>query len=116
MGYTLIISEKKGAAARIAKALDDKGKPKQLKDRGVTYFEANRRDERILVVPAVGHLYNVTSERKGRFYYPVFNVVWKPTFEVKRKAKHLENWIRVFSKVARDASEFVSGTDYDIEG
>lgn len=116
MGYTMVISEKMEAAARIATALDDDGKPRRLKEGGVTYFEAERRGERIFVVSAVGHLYNVTSERKGSFYYPVFNVVWKPVFEINKAAKHLEKWIQVFSKIAGGASKLVSGTDFDVEG
>jgi DNA topoisomerase-1 len=116
MGYTMVISEKKEAAARIATALDDEGTPQQLKEGGVTYFEAKRRGERIFVVSAVGHLYNVTSERKGSFYYPVFNVVWKPVFEINKAARRLEKWIQVFSKIAGGASKLVSGTDFDVEG
>jgi DNA topoisomerase-1 len=116
MGYTMIISEKMEAAARIATALDDEGTPHRLKEEGVTYFEAKRRGERIFVVSAVGHLYNVTSERKGSFYYPVFNVIWKPLYEIKRRARRLEKWIWVFSKIAGGASKLVSGTDFDVEG
>lgn len=112
----MIIAEKLAAAAKIAKALNDDGDPNQLKESGVTYFKARRRGEEIFVVSAVGHLYTVTSERKGSFYYPVFNVVWKPVFEVKRNTKHLANWIKVFTKIARDASKLVSGTDFDVEG
>lgn len=116
MGYTMVISEKMEAAARIATALDDEGTPQRLKEGGVTYFEAKRRGERIFVVSAVGHLYNVTSERKGSFYYPVFNVVWKPVFEINKAARRLEKWIQVFSKIAGGASKLVSGTDFDVEG
>jgi DNA topoisomerase-1 len=116
MGYTMIVSEKLEAAARIAMALDDEGTPHRLKEEGVTYFEAKRRGERIFVVSAVGHLYNVTSERKGSFYYPVFNVIWKPLHEINRRARRLEKWIRVFSKIAGGASKLVSGTDFDVEG
>jgi DNA topoisomerase-1 len=116
MGYTMIISEKMEAAARIATALDDEGTPQRLKEGGVTYFEAKRLGERIFVVSAVGHLYNVTSERKGSFYYPVFNVIWKPLNEINRRARHLEKWIHIFSKIAGGASKLVSGTDFDVEG
>jgi len=116
LSYTMIIAEKSASAAKIAKALNDAGEPKQLRERGVTYFTARRGEEEIFVVPAVGHLYTVTSERKGSFYYPVFNVVWKPVFEVKRNTKHLANWIKVFTNLAGDASTLVSGTDFDVEG
>ena len=97
MSYTMIISEKKQAAYRIAKALDDQAKPKEVTDMGITYFKAENLHQQILVIPSIGHLYNITSERKGRFYYPVFNVLWKPTSELKRGAKRLANWINLFS-------------------
>ena len=59
--YTLIITEKPDAANRIAAALDTAGKPRRLTKNGVPYYVA-QRDEEIVVVPALGHLYTVTSE------------------------------------------------------
>ena len=114
MGYTLVLSEKREAAERIASALDDGGKPKHLSDRGVPYFEAVQNDRTIVIIPAMGHLYNVAAEKSG-FYYPVFNVKWAPASSP-NKSDRIRNWINVISKIAGEASEFVSGTDYDIEG
>lgn len=115
MSYTLILSEKKEAAERIAKALDDDGKPKQRAEHGVPYFEATQKDRQIFVVPAIGHLYNVAPERGGRFYYPVFNVLWKPASSASKDTR-IRNWIEAIFTLSKGASDFISGTDYDIEG
>ncbi|MFQ6075716.1 MAG: DNA topoisomerase I [Candidatus Bathyarchaeia archaeon] len=114
--YTLILAEKKEAAERIARALDEEGRPKKMDEGGVPYFEAAHDGKRLVVVSAIGHLYTVAPERKGRFYYPVFNVRWTPTHLVNRKATRTRRWVEAISKLSEGASEFISGTDYDIEG
>ncbi|MDH5438445.1 MAG: toprim domain-containing protein, partial [Candidatus Bathyarchaeota archaeon] len=67
--YTLIVTEKPNAAQRIAKALDCQEKPEKVEENGVPYFLANR-DRKLVVVPALGHLYTVVHERGRRNYYP----------------------------------------------
>ena len=116
VGYTLIISEKREAAERIARALDDQGKLSRSEESGIPYFEAYNNGRRLLVAPAVGHLYTIAPERKGGFYYPVFNVKWAEAFLFDKKAAHTRKWIDAISKLSEGASDFISGTDYDIEG
>jgi len=112
--YTLIVAEKPTAAERIAKALDKKNKPQKRKERGVPYFVAER-DRKIVVVPALGHLYTVTQEgRKSR--YPVFNFKWAPRYLIEKGAKQTKVWIETISKLALDADVFIDACDYDIEG
>lgn len=113
--YTLIITEKPDAAKRIAQALDSQGKPKKLKENGVPYFVAHR-NRKLVVVPALGHLYTIVHERGKRNYYPVFNFRWAPRHLAERGAKGIRNWVETFSKLSHDADEFVSACDYDIEG
>jgi DNA topoisomerase IA len=60
----LIIAEKPDAAKRIATALDKNANPQKLNRSGVPYFEAYRNGK-ILIVPAIGHLYTILSEDKG---------------------------------------------------
>ncbi len=115
-GYILLLSEKKEAAERIADALDDGGKPKKREEGGIPYFEAVHDGRKLIVVSAVGHLYTVAPEREGRFYYPVFNVHWVPTFSADRKAARTRGWLEAISKLAGGASDYILGTDYDIEG
>ena len=113
--YTLIITEKPYAAKRIAEALDNQGTPKNIKENGVTYFVANR-DRELVVVPALGHLYTIVHERGTRSDYPVFNFKWTPRHLAERKAKTIRYWVETFSRLSRDADEFVCACDYDIEG
>ena len=65
--YTLIITEKPDTAKRIAQALDSQDKPKKLRESGVPYFIAHR-DRKLVVVPALGHLYTIVHERGKRNY------------------------------------------------
>jgi len=112
--YTLIIAEKPSAAERIAKALDKKGKPVKHENMGVPYFVADR-ERKIVVVPALGHLYTVTQER-GKSGYPVFDFKWVPRHLVEKDAHRVKLWIDTITKLAADAEVFVNACDYDIEG
>jgi len=113
--YTLIVTEKPDAAQRIAEALDYKGKPKKVEENGVPYFLA-QRERKLVVVPALGHLYTVVHERGRRNYYPVFSFGWAPRHLAERGAKQIRVWIETISKLARDAEEFIAACDYDLEG
>jgi DNA topoisomerase-1 len=113
--YTLIVTEKPDAANRIASALDAADKAKKMTDNGVPYYVAER-DERIVVVPALGHLYTVAGEAKGRNQYPVFSVKWVPRYEAERGAKRIRVWLQTITKLAKEADTLVDACDYDIEG
>ena len=113
--YTLIVTEKPDAAQRIASALNEKGKMERKEDSRVPYYVA-KRDKEIVVVPALGHLYTVAEERKGRNHYPAFNFRWVPRYAAERGAKKIRTCIETISKLANDADTFVDACDYDIEG
>ena len=113
--YTLIITEKPDAAQRIAEALDLKGKPKKVEEKTVPYFIANR-DETLVAIPALGHLYTVVHAQGRRNYYPVFNFKWAPRYVAEKGAKQIKTWIEVVSKLAENADSFIDACDYDIEG
>ncbi|MEM2117950.1 MAG: DNA topoisomerase I [Candidatus Bathyarchaeia archaeon] len=113
--YTLIVTEKPDAAQRIALALDAKGKAKKMEDNGVPYYVA-KRDKEIVVVPALGHLYTVAEERRGRNYYPVFGFKWVPRYIAERGVKQIRTWLETISKLANEADLFIDACDYDIEG
>ncbi|MCL5876491.1 MAG: DNA topoisomerase I [Candidatus Bathyarchaeota archaeon] len=112
--YTLIVTEKPDAAARIASALDVLGKPERNQKSGVPYFRAQRNGE-IVVVPAIGHLYTITSRDKMRGY-PVFDYEWVPRWQAEKGASKIRTWLKVISELAADAESFVDGCDFDIEG
>jgi len=113
--YTLIVTEKPNAAQRIAKALDSQGKPEKVEEDGVPYFLAHR-DQNLVIVPALGHLYTVVHERGRRNHYPVFNFKWAPRYSTERRAKETRTWIEVISKLASNAENFIAACDYDLEG
>lgn len=113
--YTLIVTEKPDAAQRIAQALDLKGKPKKVEENGVPYFVAHR-DKKLVVVPALGHLYTVVHGMGRRNYYPVFSFKWAPRYLAERGAKQIKVWLETISKLAEQADEFIGACDYDIEG
>jgi DNA topoisomerase-1 len=112
---TLIIAEKPDAAHRIALALDSDGKPCRMREKGVPYYIAERHG-RIIVVPAIGHLYTVATEKGNRNRYPVFDFAWVPRYIAERNAKHVRTWIEAISKLAKEADAFIDACDYDIEG
>ena len=112
--YCLIITEKPDAANRIATALDVDGSPRRSTSRGVPYYEAQNNGA-IVVVPALGHLYSITSKQKKRDY-PVFDYQWVPLYQAERKASRIRVWLNVISKLAENAEIFVDACDYDIEG
>jgi len=113
--YTLIITEKPEAAHRVASALSKKGRAKRREEHGVPYYLAER-DKKIVVVSALGHLYTIAEERKGRNYYPVFNFRWVPRYIAERGATQIRTWIKTISKLASEADLFIDACDYDIEG
>ena len=112
--YTLIVTEKPDAASRIAIALDDDGKPRKAVSRGVPYYQAYRNGN-IVVVPALGHLYTITSKQKGHSY-PVFDYKWVPRYQAERGASRIRAWLKVITQLAQDAENFVDACDFDIEG
>jgi DNA topoisomerase-1 len=113
--YTLIITEKPDAAQRIASALDKEGKPRKMEENGVPYYVA-QRDKKIVIVPAVGHLYTVAAETRERNLYPIFDFKWVPRNMAERGAKQIRTWIETMTKLAENADAFIDACDYDIEG
>jgi DNA topoisomerase-1 len=112
--YTLIITEKPDAASRIATALDEDGKPKKVVSNGVPYYQAYRGGN-VVVVPALGHLYTITSKQKG-YSYPIFDYQWVPRYQAERRASRIRTWLKVIAQLAQDAENFVDACDFDIEG
>ncbi|MCW4011204.1 MAG: DNA topoisomerase I [Candidatus Bathyarchaeota archaeon] len=112
-GYTFIVTEKPDAANRIAIALDIDGKPKRKLENGVPYYEAIRGGK-LVIVPALGHLYTVSAAVRGK--YPVFDYEWVPRYKAERKASRIRVWLQTIAKLAEKADAFIDACDYDIEG
>ena len=112
----LLLCEKPSAARRIARALDEEGKPAERKIGRVPYYEAERDGKMLIVVPALGHLYTVAPKVRDRNVYPVFDFEWVPRHLAERDAKEIGEWIEAISLLSKGADEFILATDYDIEG
>ncbi|MFW9886552.1 MAG: DNA topoisomerase I [Candidatus Thorarchaeota archaeon] len=115
MSRVLIISEKPTAAKRIAQALDESGSPKEVKQRGASYFECNRTGDNLIVVYALGHLFELRQTEKG-WKYPRLAAEWVPRYEVDKKATGIKPIIRLIKNLSKDMDKYVIATDFDIEG
>ena len=113
--YTLILTEKPDAANQIATALDTAGKPRRLMENGVPCYEVHR-DKKIVVVPALGHLYTVAAQTKADHTYPALNYRWVPRCQTERGANRIRAWLHTITRLAKDADAFVDACDFDIEG
>jgi DNA topoisomerase-1 len=113
--FTLIVAEKPDAAKRIAQALDVQGKPEACRQNGVPYFIAER-NRKLVVVPAIGHLYTIVHESGTRSDYPVFKFKWVPRHLAERNAKNIRDRVEAFSSLSQGADTFISACDYDLEG
>jgi len=109
----LIITEKPQAAEKIAAALSG-GKDNRYSDNGISYYEFQKDGEHIIVACAVGHLFSLSQDVKGS-NYPIFEVSWKPNFEV-RKKDFTKKYYTNLQKLMKRAKEIIVATDYDIEG
>lgn len=112
---TLIITEKPSSSQKIAEALAE-GKIEKKNNFGVNYYIIKRGGKEMLIAPAVGHLFILTEEKKGKGWtYPVFDVGWKPVFEI-RNHGWAKKYVSNFKKIAKGVKEIYSACDYDIEG
>lgn len=111
----MVISEKPTAARKIATALDEQGTPKEVKRGKVSYFECSRGDDSLIVVYALGHLYEIKQTEKG-WKYPRMDMEWVPKYEVNKKASDIKKIIQLISRLSKEVNQFVVATDYDIEG
>ncbi|MEM2040060.1 MAG: DNA topoisomerase I [Zestosphaera sp.] len=108
--YVLVIAEKPKAADKIAAALNLSIK-KVIN--GVRVWSGFFNGRRLLVAPAVGHLFSLDTEESG---FPVFTYKWVPRWLVEKESRYARKYYEVLKSLARDASEYVNACDYDIEG
>lgn len=111
----LILCEKPSAAEKIANALSDK-KPEKKVSNKISYYSLEHNKKKILVVSAVGHLYTVAEKEKKAWDYPIFNLEWKPSFEVSKESAFTKPYLELIKKLSKESDTFTVATDYDIEG
>ena len=109
--YELIITEKPQAATKISSAL---GVSTKRNLNGIAYYEVDRKDKKIVVACAVGHLFTLKQNNKGS-EVPTFDISWVPNFQV-RKQDFSKKYYEVLKALAKNAGEITVATDFDIEG
>jgi len=112
--YVLIITEKPQAASKIAAALSNGADRKITTPLGVSYYELEKSGKKVVVACAVGHLFTVSQVNKNS-EYPVFDINWKPNFEVNKK-DFTKKYYSVIKSLVKNAREIIIATDFDIEG
>lgn len=112
--YILMISEKPQASRRIAEALAT-SKVIKKENRGIYWFEFERKGKKHVCVPAVGHLFALDTVDTNGWNYPVFETKWVPSF-LKRGSEFSRNYFKNIEELAKKASDFIVCCDYDIEG
>ena len=110
----LIITEKPAQAEKIALALADK-KPVVKTKNSVKYYELTHKKKKIIVGCAVGHLFGLTKSKKNSSY-PIFDITWKPKYEIDKNSKYTEKYVKVLRELSKKADEFTVATDFDVEG
>ena len=115
MSYELIITEKPAASKRIADALAD-GKALKQNNKGVPYYSITHGKQDIIVACAVGHLFGLGQKEGTKKTYPVFDVEWKPSYEINKESKFTKKYYDTLKKLSKKADNFTIATDYDVEG
>ncbi|MBN2228952.1 MAG: DNA topoisomerase I [Candidatus Thorarchaeota archaeon] len=111
----MLITEKPTAAKKIAIALDDSRFPKEIKKGKVSHFESKRGNDELVIVYALGHLFELKQTESG-WTYPRLEYEWVPKYEVEKKAINIKPIIDLIRKLSKDIEGFIVATDYDIEG
>ena len=95
-------------------ALDEKNKPTMKKVENISVFICNRDGKKIVVAPALGHLFSLSSKSKT-WNYPVLDYEWVPSYIENKKLK-TKNFIDAFKTLAKNAEGVILMTDFDREG
>ncbi len=109
----LVVAEKPRVAQKIAMAIG--GVVNRRTYGSVSYYEIERDGKKIVVAPAVGHVYTLAEKKKTRSY-PVFDVEWVPSYKASAGAAYTKPYLALLEELGKKADVFVSACDYDIEG
>ena len=114
MSHILIITEKPSQARKIADALSEK-KISQIKNGQATAIEIERNKKKIIVAPAVGHLFTLEEKVKTKTY-PTYDIEWIAMHKKKNASKYTKDYINNIKKQCKGAAEIYIATDLDVEG
>lgn len=112
MQTTVMVGEKPNVASKLAQAL---GNYSIEENRGVKNYIIERDNEKIIIAPAVGHIFNLKQTADG-WDYPVFEVEWAPTFETSDSADYMKKYYRNLRDQLDKADEYINACDFDLEG
>lgn len=107
-----MVGEKPKVTSKIANALGDYSK---RDNRGVTNYIIETDDRRIIIAPAVGHIFNLDQVEDG-WDYPVFDVEWKPVFETNDSADYVKKYYNNLKDQLEKADSYINACDFDLEG
>ncbi|MGC9010031.1 MAG: DNA topoisomerase I [Sulfolobales archaeon] len=105
-----IIAEKPKSAYKIYQAL---GPGRKLSIENIPVYMIDRTDRVLVIIPAAGHLFTLSTETRG---YPVYDYKWVPRYLAEKGYGHLVRFHRVFSRIMSKMREYINACDYDIEG
>ncbi len=111
----MVISEKPRVSGKIAEAIGGSRVKKKMFHGNVYRYETEVNGKRVVVVPAVGHVFGLKQNSSG-FYYPVFDLKWDRLPEVDRKAEYVKPFLDQLEEISKRAREYMVACDYDIEG
>lgn len=108
----VMVGEKPKVASRIAQALGDYSVEE---NRGVKNYVLEKDGKKIIIAPAVGHIFNLEEQEEG-WDYPVFEVQWEPIFENEDGADYVKKYYNNLRDQLDKADEYINACDYDLEG
>src|SRR3989338_3783624 len=111
----IILTEKPSASLKIAQSLSDKA-PKKKDYKKVPYYEIEHNKKKILILCAVGHLYNIAEKEKGKWIYPFFDYTWKESYLTQKTAAFSKKYLDAINKLKDPKAEVFMATDKDLEG
>lgn len=112
METTVMVGEKPKVASRIAQALGDYSIEE---NRGVKNYVIETDDRKIIIAPAVGHVFNL-EQSSGDWIYPVFDVEWAPIFKTEDGAGYVKKYYNNLRDQLEKADSYINACDYDLEG
>lgn len=112
MQTAVMVGEKPKVASRIAQAL---GNYSVEENRGVKNYVLEKDGKKIIIAPAVGHIFNLEEHEEG-WDYPVFEVQWEPIFENEDGADYVKKYYNNLRDQLDKADEYINACDFDLEG
>ncbi len=107
-----MVGEKPKVASRIAQALGDYS---IKENRGVKNYVIETDERRIIIAPAVGHVFNLEQSSEG-WTYPVFDVEWAPIFKTSDDAGYVKKYYNNLKDQIEKADSYINACDFDLEG